>query len=72
MCVDLSAHRLELAQTLGADFIVNMSEEPTSSMEECGERIRAMISRVDSTIECSGADSSVSLGIHVSYVRAGH
>ena len=37
-----------------------------SSMEECGEKMKDMCRCIDSTIECSGVDSSVSLGVHVS------
>lgn len=50
---------------MGADHVINMRHMPTS-MEECGEKMKNLCSCIDSTIECSGVDSSVSLGIHVS------
>lgn len=70
MCVcvsDISESRLALAQELGADYTVDMRSQ-TDGMEACGEYIKSLTS-VDATIECSGADSSVHLGVHVSLIH---
>lgn len=64
MLIDISENRLALAKTLGCDHVINMKDR-SSNMEDCGKEIKAVCPRIDAAIECSGADSSVSLGIHV-------
>lgn len=61
---DISDSRLALAKKLGADHAINMKQMP-ANMEECGDKMKSLNSCIDCTIECSGQDSSVSLGVHV-------
>ncbi|XP_067935215.1 sorbitol dehydrogenase-like isoform X2 [Watersipora subatra] len=61
---DISEERLALAKSLGATHTINMINFQERSMEEVGETLKNLCSEIDATIECSGVDSSVSLGIH--------
>ena len=69
LTVDLSAHRLEVAKTMGADYtyLVDPSSADTRGMAQA--IIALMGSAPDVTIECTGAETSLQTGIYVKTLK---
>lgn len=70
---DIDTSKLQLAKELGADRVIDVSGGgscPRLTMDSAAAVADHIISelggqRPDATLECSGADASISLGIHV-------
>ena len=63
--VDLDEKRLEMAQKLGADIIIQVQREQTA--KEVAARVRESLNKApNKVLECTGAESSINTGIYVS------
>lgn len=65
--IDISASRLEVAKSLGADHTLLVGKEDAETL--AAEITAKLGSQADVAIECSGAESSIRLGIFVSSVK---
>jgi len=61
--VDLDENRLKVAKDLGADMTFKISSRDGKVV---ADQIRKEFGRVDKTIECTGAESSIHTAIYVS------
>ncbi|XP_023579838.1 sorbitol dehydrogenase [Octodon degus] len=61
---DLSASRLSKAKEVGADFVLQISQE---SPQEIARKVEELLGcKPEATIECTGAESAIQAGIYVS------
>lgn len=65
--LDLSAARLSKAKEVGADFILQISNE---SPQEIANQVEGLLGcKPEVTIECTGVEASIQAGIYVSGMR---
>ena len=63
MQIDLDESRLKVAKELGADMTFKITSRDG---REVAEQVNKEFGKVDKTIECSGAESSVHTAVYVS------
>ena len=59
---DLDEHRLQIAKSLGADFVFKVGGCDSKTL---AKQIEAEFGMADRTIECTGAESSIHTAIYV-------
>ena len=65
--LDLSASRLSKAKEVGADFLLQISNE---SPQEIANKVEGLLGcKPEVTIECTGVETSIQAGIYVSGIR---
>ena len=63
LTLDLDENRLNMAKKLGADYVIKV--DTTAEAKEMAKKARDCLGRVDRSIECTGAESSIRTAIYV-------